>query len=275
MLIQAVTRFQAKQLNVGSDGPVPTPGAPQSIDEFHVSAGAGAAAVARQVPRSVARGLAKANAIAPEQPKLSNLVRATRELQALDTLCQEKIAEARRSSGKNAAYHVLDDILFFKNRVVVPTQGGLRTELLKAHHDDPRAGHGGAGRTLELLSRNFHWVGIADDVRRYVSECSICQGNRIPRHKPYGSLESLPRPSCPWEEISIDFVTGLPSSQGLDGQTYDSSFVVDRYTKMANFFPTTKHLTAAQLARLIDQQVYSHYGVPRGIVSDRDPLFHK
>ena len=80
MLIQAVTRFQAKQLNDGSDGPVPTPGAPQSIDEFHVSAGAGAAAVARQVPRSVARGLAKANAIAPEQPKLSNLVRATREL---------------------------------------------------------------------------------------------------------------------------------------------------------------------------------------------------
>ena len=55
----------------------------------------------------------------------------------------------------------------------MPPQGTLRRVLLKKHHDNPRAGHRGIGRTLELLKRYFHWEGIADDIARYIAECSI------------------------------------------------------------------------------------------------------
>ena len=49
--------------------------------------------------------------------------------------------------------------------------------------------------------------------------------------------------------------------------------MVDQFIKIANFIPITKYLNAISLARLMDRQIYSRYGVPRGIVNDRDPLF--
>ena len=114
------------------------------------------------------------------------------------------------------------------------------------HHDDPRAGHGGIGRTLELLKRYFHWEGIANDIARYIAECLTYQGNRVTRHKPYGKLKSLPLPFGPWEEISMDFITGLPLSVGLDNRMYDAILmIVDRYTKISLFIPTIKNINAA------------------------------
>ena len=45
---------------------------------------------------------------------------------------------------------------------------------------------------------------------------------------------------------------------------------------MANFILITKYLNIISLARLIDRQIYSHYGVPKSIINDYNPLFiHK
>jgi len=208
-----------------------------------------------------------------DDPKRIAFDELVRELQARDPSCQAA-AETVRASRTRSSYRLEDGLLLFKDRLVVPPQGTLRRVLLERHHDDPRAGHGGIGRTLELLKRHFHWEGIADDVAKYIAECSTCQGNRVPRHKPYGKLKSLPLPPGPWEEISMDFITGLPPSVGLDDRTYDAILViVDRYTKMSLFIPTIKDVNAAQLARVFDDQVSNRFGMPRGIVSDRDKLF--
>ena len=80
------------------------------------------------------------------------------------------------------------------------------------------------------------------------------QGNRILRYKPYGKLKLFPIPNGPWEEISIDFMTGLPQSLGLNSQSYNAILImVDRFIKMANFIPTTKHLNTTSLACLMDR----------------------
>ena len=42
---------------------------------------------------------------------------------------------------------------------------------------------------------------------------------------------------------------------------------------MANFILIIKYLNTVSLARLINRQIYSRYGVPRGIINDRNPLF--
>ena len=95
---------------------------------------------------------------------------------------------------------------------------------------------------------------MASDVKDYVGRCAVCQGNRVPRHKPYGQLESLPLPTRPWDKISIDFITDLAPSAGLNDRIYDTILVVvNRYTKMALFLPTTKDLNAAQLAKLLNK----------------------
>ena len=49
--------------------------------------------------------------------------------------------------------------------------------------------------------------------------------------------------------------------------------MVDRFMKMANFFPTTKHLNTTSLARLMNRQIYLHYGIPKGIINNHNPLF--
>ena len=71
----------------------------------------------------------------------------------------------------------------------------------------------------------------------------------------------------------MDFVTGLPPSR-RDDRVYDAIWVVvDRYTKMARYIPTTKTLTATELADLFTDNIVCFFGLPLGIVSDRGSVF--
>jgi hypothetical protein len=75
----------------------------------------------------------------------------------------------------------------------------------------------------------------------------------------------------PWEIVGIDYVTELPKS-GIDG--YTSVFImVCHLTKMAHFFPCHKEITAEELANLFIDDCYRLHGLPRVIVSDKDPKF--
>ena len=155
----------------------------------------------------------------------------------------------------------------------VPKKEGLRTKLLQMHHDDPLAGHFGRARTEELLRRNYHWVNMQEDITKYVKSCGICQTAQTPRHRPYGKLESLPIPSRPFAELSMDFITGLPQSI-WKGRIVDAILViVDRFSKWCLFFPVSTTMDASELAELFHQEVELRYGPPNGIVSDRGSVF--
>jgi transposase InsO family protein len=204
------------------------------------------------------------------------------KLQSTDPLClrikreistkiSTKSQEGTSTKNSREGYS-LDQIglLWYKGRVVVPTQKALTQELLYLYHDDQFAGHWGIEKTKELLERKFYWPGLAKDVREYVLTCQTCQNIAIPRHKPYGKLESLPVPNGPWQEVSLDFITQLPSSF-IGTKAYDAILViVDRYTKMARFIPTTTDIAAPEFAALFHENIELKYGAPKGIVSDRD-----
>ena len=72
----------------------------------------------------------------------------------------------------------------------------------------------------------------------------------------------------------MDFVTGLPKSLSAHGKPCDAVLVVvDRYTKYAIYIETQGTLKAEGLADLLLYHVFSRFGVPAGIVSDRGSLF--
>ena len=159
------------------------------------------------------------------------------------------------------------------SRIVVPNQAALRTRLLELYYDAPTAGHFGVDKTYAALRQFYYWPSMKRDITEYVQCCVVCLSSKAKRHKPYGSLESLPLPSKPMEELSMDFVTGLPEVLH-EGKLVDSILViVDRFTRMTFAFDVHATITAAELAALFHKRIECQFGPPRGLVSDRGSIF--
>jgi len=120
-----------------------------------------------------------------------------------------------------------------------------------------------------VLSGHFYWPKMRRDVEHYVARCTTCQ--KAKSHlNPHGLYMSLPIPSAPWEDISMDFVLELPRTK----KGRDIIFVVvDRFSKMAHFIPCHKSDDATHIADLFFREIIRLHGVPNTIVSDRDTKF--
>ncbi|CAI7799696.1 unnamed protein product [Closterium sp. NIES-54] len=80
----------------------------------------------------------------------------------------------------------------------------------------------------------------------------------------------LPVPEQPWQVVSLDFITGLPSTS----RGHDSILVViDKFSKLGHFIPTNATATAEATARLFFDRIITIHGIPATLISDRDPKF--
>ncbi|CAI7922656.1 unnamed protein product, partial [Closterium sp. NIES-53] len=89
--------------------------------------------------------------------------------------------------------------------------------LLEEFHDVPYAGHFGSNKTLAGIARYYYWPRMAADVQQFVTSCDTCQWMKSSKQKKTGLLQPLPVLEQPWQVVSLDFITGLPStSRGHD-----------------------------------------------------------
>jgi hypothetical protein len=108
------------------------------------------------------------------------------------------------------------------------------------------------------------------EIARYVARCDICQRIKASHLKTAGVLQPLPIPYWKWEDISMDFIVGLPNTS----QKHDSIWViVDRLTKTAHFLPVHTTFTAKKYAEIYIEQIIRLHGVPKTIISDRGAQF--
>ncbi|KAK5877443.1 hypothetical protein CesoFtcFv8_024946 [Champsocephalus esox] len=153
------------------------------------------------------------------------------------------------------------------NRLFVPAT--LRTQVLQWGHNSRLACHSGVRPSLALIRQRFWWSSMEKDAKEFIAACLVCSQNKTLRQAPSGLLHPLPIPHRPWSHIALDFVTGLPPS---DGNTVILT-VIDRFSKSAQLIPLTKLPTAKETAEIMLQNVFRLHGLPSDVVSDRGPQF--
>ena len=110
-----------------------------------------------------------------------------------------------------------ESVLWFKNRLVVPKDLELRKQLLDEAHLSRYSIHPGSNKMYQDLKQWFWWTRIKRKITKYVSECDTCRSVKASHLKPAGMLQPLNIPSWKWENISMDFIVGLPkTSKGYD-----------------------------------------------------------
>jgi hypothetical protein len=159
--------------------------------------------------------------------------------------------------------------LWYKQNQLYVPERKMKDTLLKECHDGPLTSHGGAKCTTTFLKKSYYWPNLKDSAEAYVKTCLTCQQNRTLNKKQAGLWQPLPILEGPWESVSMDFMVSLPPSRGFDA----IMVVVDRFSKMAHVIPTKDEATTQETGRLFFSHVFKHHGLPKDIVSDRDPKF--
>lgn len=110
----------------------------------------------------------------------------------------------------------------------------------------------------------LYWNGIKRDVQNFVTGCEVCKQNKYEALSPAGLLQSLPIPTQVWDDIAMDFISGLPKATVHD----TILVVVDRFTKCCHFLLLSHPYTTNSVAELFVHEVVRLHGFPKSIVSD-------
>jgi hypothetical protein len=162
-----------------------------------------------------------------------------------------------------------NELLTYDRLIWVPQDDNLHLHLLHDYHDVLVAGHPGGARTLELLSRKYYWPHQCQYVQRYVDNCDTCKRIKPTRYTPFGLLKPLQLPTRPWDSISMDFIMGLPETEGCNALWV----IVDCLTQMSHFIACKDTMGPHDLAKEFLLHVIWAHGLPSSIISDRGLLF--
>lgn len=152
---------------------------------------------------------------------------------------------------------------------MVGNNSTAQDHILIALHDSGVGGHSGISSTYARVRQLFAWPNLKQTVQDFVRECQICQQAKTERIKTFGLLQPLPVPQQAWEIANLDFVEGLPQSDQYDALLV----VIDNFTKYGHFIPIKHAYTALHIAQIFMNDVYKLHGLPKTIISDRDPVF--
>ena len=110
------------------------------------------------------------------------------------------------------------------------------------------------------------------DITEYIKGCATCQMTKVntrPTHPPLYPITPAEN-ARPFKTIAMDFITKLPVSGG-----YDMILTITDLdcSKVFFFIPCNETINSEGVTTLYMNHILLHYGIPRKIISDRDPRF--
>ncbi|KAK1694992.1 hypothetical protein QYE76_011689 [Lolium multiflorum] len=182
------------------------------------------------------------------------------------------VEEMRRiDEGRPSEFHRGEmGSLWFQKRICVPDIAEIKEVILREAHQTPYSIHPGSTKMYMDLKELFWWNNMKREIAQYVAECHTCQRVKAEHQSPAGKLQPLPIPEWKWEEIGMDFITGLPMTNKKKDMIW---VIVDRLTKSAHFLAVNQQDKGEKLIDLYIKEIVSKHGVPKKIVSDRGSVF--
>ena len=199
----------------------------------------------------------------------TSLIRDIQQGWQQDAHVQELIQKISTNDQQYTNYSWQQGMLRRKGKLVVADDAALKDKLIALWHSGSQGGHSGVEVTYRKLKQVLYWKSMFKDVAHFIAACDVCQRHKADNAAYPGLLQPLPVPYKIWTDISMDFIEGLPVSQGKKVILV----VVDRLSKYAHFIAVSHPYTAISIAQLFMDHIYRLHGLPQTIVSDRDPTF--
>ncbi|XP_066162141.1 uncharacterized protein, partial [Oryza sativa Japonica Group] len=226
---------------------------PKREIEFRIDLAPGTAPIYKRPYRMAANELAEVKKQVDEQLQ-KGYIRPSTSPWGAPVIFVEKKDKTKRMC---VDYRALNEVTI-RNKYSLPRIDDLFDQLKGAKQD------------LEHLNLGIVEHGYVAALEARPTLVDQVRAAQAEHQRPAGLLQPLQIPEWKWEEIGMDFITGLPrTSSG-----HDSIWVVvDRLTKVAHFIPVHTTYTGKRLAELYLARIMCLHGVPKKIVSDRGSQF--
>jgi len=194
---------------------------------------------------------------------------------ALDQMVHEAQKMESRTIQRWRIAHTLSksgDLWTKEGAFVVVGNNALKRGVISLFHDSTMAGHPRITKTLALMKPYYWWPNMKNFITEYIKGCTTCQMTKVntqPTRPPlfpiYSEVNALP-----FQTISLDFIVKLPISD-----SYDTILMITDHdcSKAAIFIPCNEEIDVAGVAKVYATYIFPHYGLPKKVISDRDPRF--
>nr|GEW33883.1 putative reverse transcriptase domain-containing protein [Tanacetum cinerariifolium] len=163
-----------------------------------------------------------------------------------------------------------DGTLCLNNKSWLSCYGNLRTMIMYKSHKSKYSVHPGFDKMYQDIKLLYSWPNIKADIATYISKCLTCLRVKAEHQRSSGLLVQPEIPQWKWDNVTMDFVTKLPRTQGRNETIW---VVVDRLTKFAHFLSMKETDHMGKLARLYLKEVVTRHGIPVSIICGRDTRF--
>ena len=191
-----------------------------------------------------------------------------KELEQIKRRCVEQPEEWCDTVPEEA---VVQDSILYKDYHLWVSESMI-TELLWLTHNEPPSNHQGQDWTKSQIESYYYWPTLYHNIDHYTFNCMICKHAKTSQQKLTGLLHPLEIPQKHWQNLSCNFITGLPESEGMNAILT----IVDRLSKEQYYIPCCtgdKWTSLKETAWLFIHEVFYYHGLPQSIVSDQGPQF--
>ena len=150
-----------------------------------------------------------------------------------------------------------------RNVAICPRE--LTQQIIEETH---RVAHLGITKTADRIKLSWYWPGMHADTRRCVTACTRCQQSKVSQHKSAGETHHL-YAGRPFQILAIDLCGPFPKTTRGNTQIL---VMTDHFTRWCDAIPTPDG-TAEVVAQVLDERVFSYFGVPEEIHSDQVKQF--